>query len=114
MVLLCKLSYVLRCLPEVQKWSPASVFLAEDDILGDCQHGYEHEMLMHHTNAVCHSVAGTAETDRGTVYDNLTLVRPGKAIENVHQRRLTSPIFSQQRVDLTLRELEVNVVVGHY
>ena len=93
MVLCCELPYVLRGPTEVEPGTPAGVFLAEDDILSDGQHRYQHKMLMHHANTVCHSVTGTTEIYRCSVENNLTLVRPGETVENVHQRRLASPIF---------------------
>ena len=43
---------------------------------------------------------------------DLALVRPGQAVEDVHQRRLAGAVLAEQGVDLAGPDVEVDVVVG--
>ena len=42
---------------------------------------------------------------------DLALVRPVEAVEDVHQRRLARAVLAEQRVHLALAQVEVDVVV---
>jgi hypothetical protein len=69
-------------------------------------------MLMDHANAACHGVSGAGEMHRGTTHDNVSLVWPGEAIEDVHERGFPRAVFPQQRVDLAGGELKVYMIIG--
>src|SRR5437867_8046212 len=112
MLLRGELAYMLGRLWQVQEWSAPGWFLAQDNILGHGQGRDEHEMLMDHADATCHGVSRAGKTHRSAPHDNISLVWPGEAIEDVHQRRLPCTVFSQQGVDLATDELEVHVIVG--
>src|SRR5215475_6261628 len=112
MILGGELAYMLDSLLHVQERSAPGWFLTEDNILGHGQGRDEHEMLMDHANAACHGVSRAGEMHWGAMHDNVSLVRPGEAIEDVHQRGLPRTVFPQQRVDLASSELEVHMVIG--
>ena len=52
-----------------------------------------------------------AERRRLAVQEDLALVGPVQAVEDVHQRRLAGAVLAEQRVHLAAAEVEVDVVV---
>ena len=52
------------------------------------------------------------EVDRLALHEDLALVRLVEPVEDVHQRRLAGAVLAEQRVDLALAHVEVDVVVG--
>src|SRR2546429_3697851 len=93
MILYSELAYMLSRRWHVQEWSAPGWFLAKDNILGYGEGRDEHEMLMDHANAAGHGVSGAGEMHRGATHDNVSLVWPGEAIKDVHQRGLPRTVF---------------------
>ena len=83
----------------------------EDDVLRHRHHRDEHEVLVHHPDAVLDRVLRRVEGDVLAANPDLTLVGPVEAVEDVHQRRLAGPVLSEEGVHLTSAEIEVDVVV---
>ncbi len=83
----------------------------EHDVLGDRHHRDEHEVLVHHADAALDRGLRRPQLGRLAVDQDLALVRPVEAVEDVHQRRLPRPVLAQQRVHLALAQVEVDVVV---
>ena len=84
---------------------------SEHDVLGDRHHRDQHEVLVHHADPEVDRVAGRAHLDRLAVDQDLALVRPVEAVEDVHQRRLPGAVLAEQRVHLAAAQVEVDVVV---
>ena len=55
---------------------------------------------------------GPSSVERVAVDEDLALVGPVEAVEDVHQRRLAGAVLAEQPVDLTGFDHEVDVVVG--
>ena len=83
----------------------------EHDVLGDRHHRDQHEVLVHHADAVLDRGLRRAELGRLAVDQDLALVRPVEAVEDVHQRRLAGAVLAEQRVHLALAQVEVDAVV---
>ena len=86
----------------------------EHDVLGHRHHRDEHEVLMHHPDAVLDRRLGRAELDRVSVEEDLPLVGRVQPVEDVHQRRLACAVLAEQRVHLAVDEVEVHSVVGEH
>ena len=84
--------------------------VTEQDVLGDGEDGYEHEVLVHHADAAADRVVGAIDLDRHAVEEDLTLVRHRHPVEDVHQRRLAGSVLAEQRVDLAGADVEADVV----
>ena len=83
----------------------------EHDVLGDRHHRDQHEVLVHHPDAVLDRRLGRAELGRLAVDPDLALVRVVEAVDDVHQRRLAGAVLAEQRVHLALAQVEVDAVV---
>ena len=88
------------------------LLVAEHDVLGDGEDGDEHEVLVHHADAGRHRVAGAGEVLDLVVEEDLALVGLVQAVEHVHERRLACTVLTEERVDLSSLDGEVDVVVG--
>ena len=85
--------------------------LAEEDVVGHAQDGDEHEMLVDHVDPARDRVGRAGDPDGGAVQQDLALVRPRQAIEDVHERRLARPILAEEGMDLARADLEVDPIV---
>ena len=85
--------------------------LAERDVLRDRERRDEPEVLVHHPDPRVERVAGRRELDRLAVEQDLALVRPVEAGEDVRERALAGAVLAEQRVHLADRDLEVDAVV---
>ena len=97
----------------VVEQEPVARLCREHDVLGDCHHGDEHEVLVHHADAPLDRVLRGSERDRRTADPDLAPVGPGEAVEDVHQRRLAGAVLAEQRVHLAPAQVEIDVVVRH-
>ncbi len=83
----------------------------EHDVLGDRHHRNQHEVLVHHPDAVLDRRLRRAQLRRLAVDQDLALVRPVEPVDDVHQRRLAGTVLAEQRVHLALAQVEVDGVV---
>jgi hypothetical protein len=86
-------------------------FDAQHDIFGDRENGDQHEVLMHHADAVGNGIVGIAEAHRLTVHQNLTFVRLIQAIQHIHQSAFAGAVFSKQRMDFAVLQRKVDMIV---
>ena len=70
-------------------------------------------MLVHHPDPVIDRVARGVDSDALAVQADLTLVRVVEAVEDVHEGRLAGAVLTEQRVNLSLAQVEIDVVVRH-
>jgi len=98
---------------EVEQPACLGLLVPEHDVLGDGEHGDEHEVLVHHADAGVHRVAWAGELLHDVVEHDLALVGLVETVENVHERRLARAVLAQQAVDLTGFDNEIDMVVGH-
>ena len=73
---------------------------AEDHVLGDGQNRDQHEVLVDHADAAGDRVRRAGDLDRLAVEQDLPLVGPGQAVQDVHERRLAGAVLAEQGVDL--------------
>jgi len=85
---------------------------AEQDVLGDREHGNQHEVLMDHVDPAGDRVRGTADVYFLAVQQDRAFVRPGQPVEDVHQRCLAGAVLAQQGMDLARTNVQIDVVVG--
>src|SRR6185312_5715076 len=97
---------------EVEPAAKRRLFVAQHDVLGNSEHGDQHEVLVHHADAGCHGVSGTREVLHDVIEQDLALVGLVEAVEHVHQRGLARPVLAEQAVDLTGFDGQIDVVVG--
>jgi hypothetical protein len=97
---------------EVESAAGLGLFVAEHDVLGDGEHGDEHEVLVHHADAGTHGVTRAREVLDVVVEQDLALVGLVQAVEDVHQRGLAGAVLAEQAVDLAGLDGQADVVVG--
>ena len=103
----------LRASPlEVETPTELGLFMAEHDVLGDGEHGDEHEVLVHHADSRVHGVARPGEVLDDIVEQDLALVGLIEAVQDVHEGGLSCAVLAKEAVDLTRFDREVDVVVG--
>ena len=85
--------------------------VAEDDVLRGCERRHEAEVLVDHRDPGVERVARRLELCALAEEEDLSLVRPVEAREDVGQRRLAGAVFTQQRMHFTHRGFEVDVIV---
>ena len=56
---------------------------------------------------------GSCDVDDLAIEQDLALIGPGQAVEDVHERGLAGAVLAQQGVDLARLDVEVDAVVGH-
>ena len=67
-------------------------FVAKDNVFGDSQGRYQHEMLMDHAEAPFDGVVGTVDLDDVAVEQNLAFVGAIEPVQHVHQGRFAGPV----------------------
>ena len=85
--------------------------MPQHDVLGDGEDGDEHEVLVDHADAGRHRVAGAVELLHRAVEKDLPLIGLVQAVQDVHERRLARPVLTEEAVDLSRLDHEVDVVV---
>ena len=85
--------------------------IAEHDVLGDRERLDEPEVLVHHRDPRLERVARRVEVHLAAVDEDLALVRPVEAGEDVRERALAGAVLAEQRVHLAGGGLEVDAVV---
>ena len=110
-VLVRDLADALLCGVVVEEDARVGRLRREDDVL---RHGHrdQHEVLVHHPDAVVDRLARRRHLDRPPVDPDLALVRVVEPVDDVHQRRLARPVLPEERVHLAAPQVEVDVVVG--
>jgi hypothetical protein len=74
---------------------------------------YQFKMLMHHADTQGIGIQGAFHFDFLPLYFDHALLRLVKSEENAHEGGLSRAVFSQQRVDLTLFQLNRNIIIGN-
>ena len=99
-VALGQLAHVAAGLAPVEQAGRAGFLHAEGDVLRDREHGHEHEVLVHHSDAGRDGVLGRMELDALPVEQDLALVRLQQPVQDVHQGRLAGAVLAEQGVHL--------------
>ena len=86
---------------------------SEHDVLGGREDADEHEMLVHHPDAVAYRLAWVGEMDGHPIDAYLAGVGVQQPEEHVHQGALACAVLAQKSVDLALFYFEVDGIVGH-
>ena len=89
-------------------------FIAEHDVFGDGKHGDQHEVLVHHADALGDGIVRIEHRTGLAVDENLAAIGLVEAVEHVHQRGLARAVFAQQGVNLALFQSQIDVVVGEH
>ena len=92
----------------------AHALVAQHDVLGDCEHRHQLEVLVHHADAQRDGVVGVADADLAAVDEDFALVRAVEAVDDVHQGGFAGAVFAQQAQHLALVQRQVDVVVGQH
>jgi hypothetical protein len=97
---------------EVEGAGEAGGLVAEHHVLGDGEDGDQHEVLVHHADTGRDGVAGAGEVLHLVVEQDLALVGPVEAVQDVHQRGLAGAVLTEQAVDLPRLDGQRDPVVG--
>ncbi len=95
----------------VEHQSPRG-FVAQHHVFGHGERRHQHEMLVHHANPLANGVGGALDVDTLTVNVDFSLVRRIKPVEDIHQRAFSGAVFTQQGMDFTFFQGQIDVVVG--
>ena len=85
---------------------------AEHDVFEHAERRHQHEVLMHHADAVADRLARRADSDRLAVDADLAGVGLVEAVEDRHQRRLAGAVLADDAVDDAALDDEIDVLVG--
>ena len=85
---------------------------AEHDVLEHAQRRHEHEMLMHHADAVTDRLARGADAHRLAIDADFAGVGLVEAVEDRHQRRLAGAVLADDAVNDAAFDAEIDVLVG--
>ena len=99
-----------RARPQAERPALAAV-VAEDDVLRHREGLDEPEMLVHHRDPGLERVARRVEVHPAAVDEDLAVVRPVEAREDVRERALARAVLAEQRVHLAGGGLEVDALV---
>ena len=106
-----ELAHAALCGGGVEEHAVPARLRGEDDVLGDGHHRDEHEMLVHHSDPGCDRAVRRGEVGRCAVEQDLPVVRPVEAVEDVHERRLAGAVLAEERVHLAPAQVEIDPVV---
>jgi hypothetical protein len=85
---------------------------AEGNRIGDVEDGHEHEVLVDHADARGDRLGRVTERPDLLVDDDLALVGPVEAREDVHEGGLARPVLAEEGEDLAAIHLDADVIVG--
>ena len=85
---------------------------AEHHVFEHGERRHQHEVLMHHADAVADRLARGADPDRLAVDADFASVGFIEAVQNRHQRRFAGPVLADDAVDDAALDDEIDVVVG--
>ena len=85
---------------------------AEHHVFEHGERRHQHEVLMHHADAVADRLARGADSDRLAVDADLACVGFVEAVEDRHQRRFAGAVLADDAVDDSALDDEIDVVVG--
>lgn len=87
-------------------------FHAEKNVFGNGQRRHQLEVLVHHAETERDRLARRIHHHRFTINAQNPCVWLVEAEEDIHQRRLSSTVLPDQRMDLALANREIDVAVG--
>ena len=85
---------------------------AEHHVFEHGERRHQHEVLMHHADAVADRLARGADSDRLAVDADFASVGFIEAVQNRHQRRFAGAVLADDAVDDSALDDEIDVVVG--
>src|ERR1700722_6257846 len=85
---------------------------AQHDIFQNRQRLHQHEMLMHHADAMADRLARRGNAHRRAIDANFAGVRFIEAVEDRHQGRLAGAVLADDAVDDSALDAQVHVAVG--
>ena len=85
---------------------------AQHHVLGHGKGRNKHEVLVNHADAGSDRVAGILEAGDVPVQQDGALVRPVKAVEDVHERGFPRPVLAEEGVYLSPLGGQIDAVVG--
>ena len=86
--------------------------MAEHDIF---QHGeirHQHEMLMHHADPVGDSIGGMTDGNLLAIDPDIACINGIKTIKDIHQRRFTGTVFTDNAVNTARRNGKADITIG--
>ena len=86
----------------------------QNNILCHCQRGYQHKMLMYHSNPLADSLLWRFYCCFLTIQNNITLIRCFQAKKHLHQCTFPGTVFSQKCMDLSFSELKGYIFIGNH
>ncbi len=89
-----------------------AAFGAEHHVFEHGERRHQHEVLMHHADAMADGFARGTDSDRLAIDADFTSVGFIEAVQNRHQRRFASPIFADNPMDDAAFDDQVDVIVG--
>ena len=85
---------------------------AEHDVFEHAERRHQHEMLMHHADAVADRLLRGADANGFAVDADLAGVRLVEAVEDRHQRRFSGAVLADDAVNDPALDDEIDVLVG--
>ena len=86
---------------------------SERHILGDRHRRHEHEVLVHHTDALCDCIKGRGDFNLLSPNINSALLRLLHTEQHFHEGCLAGTVLTDKRVDLSLLDRESDSFICH-
>ena len=86
---------------------------SEHDVLPDGKGGYQHEVLVNHTDSHPDGLHRIYNGGSDSLDVDLTRIGLIEAVKDLHDRGLTRPIFPDHTVNAGGRDPERDIVIGH-
>ncbi|KAF5058358.1 hypothetical protein DSECCO2_347440 [anaerobic digester metagenome] len=88
-------------------------FIAQNDVLSHREDIDQHEMLMDHADAQLDRLGRIGDLLLLAIDKNLAFFLLIESVQDIHQRRLSSAIFSQKNMDLSFVQIKIHFVIGY-
>ena len=85
---------------------------AHDDVVQHAEALHQLKVLVHHADAQVVGIIGVLDLYLNAILTDGALLGLVKAKQHRHQRGLTRAVLAQQRMDLTLTQLQGDVIIG--
>ena len=85
--------------------------MSENNVFCNSESIHQAEMLMHHCNTVLQTVTRTRETNLSAITQHCTLIGLVQTTQHRRKGALPCPIFTQQRVNFSWKQIEIHMVV---
>ena len=87
--------------------------MTEHHVFGHREAIHQAKVLVHHGDAVSQTITRAVESNLFAVSHHLPSFGSIQTTQHRRQRALTRPVFAQQRVHLTTRQIKIHLIISN-